>query len=438
MDEKFLYHIWDEGHLKQDLKTVSGNPVRIIYAGQFNRNRGPDFSNVTLSLDGTTLRGDVELHLNTYDWTAHKHYEDPYYNNVVLHVVFRHSGNASFTVKQNAELVDILELQYQLSEDISKLIEQHEEAAVGTHPRYCDLLSVVDSSGLESILCYWGKRRMQNKEKRFNAGLMAGSFDQILYEGIMEALGYDKNKINMQRLAQTIPLSVISEWQKQGITTLQLISVLASASGLLQRSRKQLPQEFSLLLTRSFEEQPFWAKNIPIDWQLFRVRPGNHPIHRLVSFLPLLMKALPSGLLNYFREKLRLHEHDNRHGMIAFKKLFAESILPGTESFPKPGESILRNIILNVLLPVLHLHADKLGYSTEMDKLEIVYRNYPGLPDNHITRFMSLHFNPSHHKLVNSRAILQQGLIELYYRYCQYHFCAECTDNQKYDLTMAD
>ncbi len=430
MDEKFLYHIWDEGHLQQDLKTVSGKALRIIYPGQFNRNRGPDFSNVTMILDGETLHGDVEIHLNTYDWIGHKHYEDPYYNGVVLHAVFRHSGNSALTVKQNAGTAEILELQDQLSEDIGKLMEQHEDVAVGSHPRFCDLLSAVELPRLESILHYWGLRRFHNKEKRFNAGLLAASFDQILYEGIMEALGYDKNKLNMLRLAQMLPLSSIADWQKQGLTELQLLAIMVVSPGLLERSSKQLPESFVDLLRHSYEEQPFWARDIAIDWQLFRVRPGNHPIHRLVSFVPLLCKALPSGLLNFFREKLLLHDTDTRGGMKALKLLFSGSVLPGTESFPAPGESVLRNITLNVLLPVFHLFADKLGNATESDKLEAAYISFPGLPENYITRFMCVHISGSHHKYVNSRAILQQGLIELYYRYCQYHFCAECADSK--------
>lgn len=426
MDEKFLYHIWDEGHLLPDLRTVSGKSLRVIYPGQFNRNRGPDFSNVTIMLDGATLHGDVEIHLNTYDWMAHKHYEDPYYNSVVLHAVFRHGGNNQFTVKQNADTVEILELQDQLSEDIGKLIAQHGDVAVGAHPRFCDLLSAVDSQRLESILHYWGLRRFQNKCRRFNAGLLAGGFDQILYEGVMEAMGYDKNKLNMLRLAQAIPLSTLARWQREGITALQLLAVLTVGSGLLARSGKQLPDSLRSLLERAYEEQPLQARGVPIDWQLFRVRPGNHPIYRMISLVPLLMKAIPTGLLNYFRENIRLHDATPGKAIQALKKLFAENTLPGTEAFPKPGDSVLRNLILNVMLPVYHLHADKLGNSSEAQALETAFINFPGLPENYITRFMLVHINPSCHRQVSARAILQQGLIELYYRYCQYHFCAEC------------
>lgn len=430
MDEKFLYHIWDEGHLKPELRTASGKSVRVIFPGQFNRNRGPDFVNVTICLDGVTMHGDVEIHLNTYDWIAHKHQEDCYYNSVILHVVFQHSGYHALTVKQNAETAEILELQNQLSEDIGKLICNHGDVAVGQRPRFCDLLSAVDSVRLESILHYWGLRRFQNKGKRFNAGLLSGGFDQILYEGIMEAMGYDKNKLNMLRLAQSIPLSTISAWQNEGITALQLLSIFIVGPSLIQRSEKLLPESFRKQLEMSYEEQRFQAKGTPIDWQLFRVRPSNHPVFRMISLAPFLFNAAPMGLMNYLRENLRLSEVEPSKAVSCLKRLFGEHAIPGTESFPQPGDAVLRNLIPNVLLPVFHLYAEKLGNSEEAIKLEKIYSEFHGLSENYITRFMLCHISPSHHKRVYARAIFQQGLIELYYRYCQYHFCAECADTK--------
>jgi len=52
MDEKFLYHIWDEGHLAANLKTVSGKDLKVNYQGQFNTFRGPDFVNAIISVEG--------------------------------------------------------------------------------------------------------------------------------------------------------------------------------------------------------------------------------------------------------------------------------------------------------------------------------------------------------------------------------------------------
>ena len=63
--EKFLYHIWDAGHLKHSLRTVSGKNLKVVYQGQLNTNSGPDFSNVIVEMDGMAVLGTVEIHLNT-------------------------------------------------------------------------------------------------------------------------------------------------------------------------------------------------------------------------------------------------------------------------------------------------------------------------------------------------------------------------------------
>ena len=49
--EKFLYHIWDAGHLKNNLQTVSGKKLTIKYHGRWNTGKGPDFINSILEID---------------------------------------------------------------------------------------------------------------------------------------------------------------------------------------------------------------------------------------------------------------------------------------------------------------------------------------------------------------------------------------------------
>lgn len=44
MEERFLYHIWDAGHMRNELRTVSGKSVQVKYQGQYNTNRGRTFA----------------------------------------------------------------------------------------------------------------------------------------------------------------------------------------------------------------------------------------------------------------------------------------------------------------------------------------------------------------------------------------------------------
>lgn len=423
MEERFLYHIWDAGHLLTPLKTASGKNVQVNYQGQFNTARGPDFRNAIVNLEGEILRGDIEIHVNSYDWVSHDHHEDAYYNNVILHVVMN-AGLQKLTIKENGEATEILELKGQVSDDIRKLLESPETSE--ERSTYCDLLSAVDNDSLESILHAWGLRRFRNKARRFSAALMLSDFDQVLYEGMMEALGYDKNKHNMLSLAQAIPLSDIRAWQKEGLSALELVAILSCGSGLLERCGKQLDDRLRGLLTEAWEQQSYFSRRLQIDWQLFRIRPLSHPIFRIFAMASLIHRTAEQGLMEFFRERVLANKTDGKKVFHDFAGIFAASVLPGTEKLPRPGRGLIGNIYVNIFLPVSFMYCEKHSDAENVERILNYYTQFPALQENHIIRYMGRYLSPAHMKAVNSKTVLQQGLMEIFHRYCRHHLCAEC------------
>ena len=426
MEEKFLYHIWDESHLAPNLKTVSGKDLKIHYQGQFNTFRGPDFVNAIISLDGEDLQGAVEIHQNTQDWLKHNHHEDVYYNQVILHIVLNHNGIQPFTMKENGELIEILELKNQLSEEIQKLLADIGDKSLTSGSDYCDLLSAIDNDRLFSILSLYGKQRFMSKVRRFNASLALSDFDQILYEGMMEAAGYDKNKFNLFQLAQSIPFSKIRDWHKEGLKSNELISIFVGASGLLQKSRNRISPELYETLSHEYESQRFYAHKINVDWQLFRIRPGNHPIYRLILLSEFLYSCLSEGFLNFFLSNVEAVKPDPQKRYQNFCKQFKfkqEGILQNSKSL---GTTVVNNIYINIYLPVIYLYYQKMANTEMTESVLESYLTFKALPENYITRFMCNHINSSQVNEVNKKTLYQQGLIDIYYRFCRYHLCAEC------------
>jgi hypothetical protein len=72
------------------LRTEQGEQYTLIFQGRRGGPAGPDFRDVILErVDGSRIRGDVELHLRPGGWYAHAHATDPRYNDVVLHLTLR-------------------------------------------------------------------------------------------------------------------------------------------------------------------------------------------------------------------------------------------------------------------------------------------------------------------------------------------------------------
>lgn len=429
MDEKFLYHIWDEGHLAGNLKTVGGKELKINYQGQFNTFRGPDFVNAIISLNGEDLQGAIEIHQNTQDWIKHAHQEDVHYNQVILHTVLNHNGLQPYTIKENGELIEILELKNQLSEDIQKLLSDLEDKDLISGNDYCDLLSAIDNDRLFGILAISGKQRFMSKVHRFNVSLSLSDFDQILYEGMMEAAGYDKNKFNLFQLAQSIPLAKLRAWFKEGMTSKEMLSLLIGSSGLLPKSRNRLSAELYAELLSTYESQRYYARKLDIDWQLFRIRPGNHPVFRLILLSEFLYNCLPDGLLNYFLNTVEVSKPNPPKRYQTFSQLFKpqqERLLHNRQGL---GITVINNIYINIYLPILYLYYQKLAKAEMTESILQSYVTFKALPENYITRFMCNHINSSQVKAVNNKTLYQQGLIDIYYRFCRYHLCSECVKN---------
>lgn len=431
MDEKLLYHIWDAGHLKGDLHTVSGKALVIKYQGQYNTFRGPDFINCFINLDGVEFRGDIEIHVTTQDWLKHSHHEDQFYNNVILHVVLNHNEVGNVTIKEDGKFVEILELDSQLSDDVQKLIANPPKERVQTKACYCNLLSAIDNDRLVSILSYHGKQRFHGKVRRFNASLNLSDFDQVLYEGMMEAAGYDKNKLNLLQLAQRIPLAYFKDWYSNGMSGLQMLSIMIGNSGLLDISRTRLPESLFSELVNAFEGQAYFARKIHLDWQLFRIRPTNHPVLRLCSLVDFLYNRLQGGLLNFFIQEIELSKPNAKERYSIFKR-----VLSSPKPFGLPGNglgpSVVSNIYYNIYLPVMYLYAQKVADANLEKSLLDSWIDFDALQDNFITRFMSRQVNPGQVSLANSKSLFQQGLMNIFYRTCKYNLCDECVESSRH------
>ena len=123
----------------------------------------------------------------------------------------------------------------------------------------------------------------------------------MLYESLMESLGYAQNQGPFLELAHKVPYKVITSlaagWGPENRVA-QLTCLLLGASGFGTATSD--PVEMFKLMPDTpcpgGRRSPKPKYMVPMDirrWHLFRVRPQNHPRQRIAGFAELLARFLP-------------------------------------------------------------------------------------------------------------------------------------------------
>ncbi|MDD3050168.1 MAG: DUF2851 family protein [Candidatus Cloacimonetes bacterium] len=425
--ENFLYHIWDGQHLAKEITTISGNPVRIMFQGQWNTGAGPDFRNAVIQIGEEVCRGDVEIHKNSYDWIQHNHNEDPGYNNVILHVVFKHNAQYPYTLNEAGEKIEILQIENFLDQDISKLLIKYGSTRFDYTPKEKCLFFVKEDFIVFETLHKLGIRRFERKIKRYSAELFFSDFEQLVYQGIFEALGYSKNKYPFYRIASELTISELRKFKKEGMSKDQMIAILLNSTGLIRLLPKSFPSEYRNKWISLYTEQNFSKNDLKTEWTTFRIRPGNHPAIRVIQISGFLYSALDDSL---FRRIVSCFSTPEKVGVISDR--FYHLLKDENEILPTQlglGKARSDEIFINVILPLTALYAQKMNFPALESLVRKAYYEFPGLAGNYINSTLECLMNQSQKKIISNKTILQQGTIQLYFDFCRQHECQLCTAN---------
>lgn len=426
--EKLLYHIWDAQHIIKKPATISGKQVLVMYQGQWNTDFGADFRNGIINIDGEVLRGSIEIHIKTYDWIAHKHNEDANFNDTVLHVVYEHNGNIPYSISEDGRKIEILELKNCLDQDLAKLIKKFARAG-NYYPELCTFFAGLEANIAKMLLLKLGTVRLERKVKRFAAELFFSDFNQLLYQGLMEAGGYSKNSYNMLQLALGYPYVELLKWKEEGVTAPALQSAFIYSSGLADKIPKNIPE--SLVKQWQKDAPLIDRKELNIKWNLFRVRPANHPVLRIIQLVNFV--TMEDDLLGFFVNLYSTAENDKQ---ISKKILSAFNDAQPDKMFHL-GKDRLETFNINIVIPVLLLYADKVNNQLLKRRVWDCYKNHSGLGSNYVETFMKKKYlNETQQKFVRQKAVYQQGLLKLYFDYCRCHNCSLCQTHKK-DLILS-
>lgn len=484
--ERFLRHIWSRQYLDRlALKTTDNRTVRVLETGRLNADAGPDVRDAIIRIDDTTFCGDVEIHRTLIDWRLHGHFRDPRYNKIILHVVFERGPDPIATRVISGRTVPVLLLEPFLTESIRTLWHKtivDEQSLLKKTIRCSEYNQSLDACLLTGWIRRLAVERLELKLRRFDERLrelaqirllavrdhddhygrrrVQGDpndippplkeltqsqlaprefWDQLLYEGLMECLGYSKNQESFLRLARAVTLQAV---RSHRIETDEeaLQALLLGAAGLIPKMKSvkdKESREFVRRLNHEWKAQKTFYRSSVLhaaDWQFFPTRPVNFPTLRIAAATPLIRTILCDDLFRRIIEQVKT-TNSNVQVIQSLRKLLAVRPLPyWTRHYrfdypsPKPvhplGPERTDAAITNVAIPLALLYARIFKDRMAREGTLRLFDAMPPAAENSITRIMERQLLKGRLGLDSVSA--QQGVIQLYKFYCSEERCAEC------------
>ena len=416
MREDVLHHIWKfrSSNFLNCLTTQSKN-LSIISVGQHNTTQsGPDFFNAKLEIEGQLWAGNVEIHIQSSHWYAHKHEQDAAYDNVILHVVWSHDAEV---FRKDGSVIPTLELEPLVSKEfITKtqdLLRKDTSKWIPCEKEFPSFDDFTMRRWLERLYL----ERLEDKailvHKLLNES--QNDWEAVLFQLLLKNFGLNVNGEYFLDVAVNIPFNVI---RKVKSSKLALEALLFGQANLIEADTenayaKSLYKEYSYLahkfkLKRSSSAKP----------QFFRLRPPNFPTIRLSQIVSLYHKHD-----NLIAEILKAEDFND------YKKIFEVSVteywkthhsFDTSHSLRQKGLSkkFIDLVIINTVAPLLFVYNQKLGKSVEH-----VLNLMSFLPPENNTIVKT--FNEMR-KNVGSNAMDTQALLQLKQNYCDKLQCLNC------------
>ena len=432
LSEKQVALIWQQ-MVGKELTSSEDELVSVIYPGRTNGDNGPDFRDAVIVNKSHLMKGDIEVHVKSSDWYSHQHHADAEYNNVILHVVMWHDCNSA-TLLQSGKPVPVLCLAKAL---------RHQAYLLPYQLPCFQILDHMDKQTLGELLNTAGEERFKQKAMHFQAEILRPALrvlsveekgGQVLFRGMMRAMGYAKNTKPFEDLADRMPLNSIES--REGLTLKQ--ALLLGTAGLLpsQRWQGKFAREKEV---QELEQiwQPADKKTKTMkegDWNLSHIYPNNSPVRRIVAQSYLLERYSEGKLLTGILQLVKEAPLPNGHRVLEnsltvagdgyWRDHFDFDVRSKTKISALLGNSKAGEIAVNVILPFTFSWGE-LANEAELTEHAIeLYRNYPKLAENCITQHMKMQLCLE--KSIDFTACHQQGLIHVFRNYCREGRCSQC------------
>ncbi|MDW7694742.1 DUF2851 family protein [Flammeovirgaceae bacterium SG7u.111] len=416
MKEDFLHYIWQFQYFeKGGLKLDSGEKLNILKPGFKNSDAGPDFKEAKIIIGEVEWAGHVEIHLSSSDWKAHRHEQDPAYNNVILHVVWKNNAEA---IREDGTPIPTLSLE-KLTDPT--LLYRYEYLINQADTILCsDRLKEVKPISRLAMYDKAFASRLEEKSA-FVFQLLSENeqnWEESAYQLLAQNFGFKVNNQAFLHLAKALPLKIL---RKHADSLAQMEALVFGQAGFLDTEptdeyQQALQKEYRFLA----HKYRLGSKKIDkVEWKFARLRPANSPTLRLAQFAALLQKEISICSRLIFSGGLGKLEKAFEAEASAYWKTHYNFGKKGQKSFAKLGKGSRDILIINTVIPVLEAYAafkDQAQYHERA--VEFLERLKP--ENNKITReWKAL-------GIEIKSAYDSQALLGLYRSFCEQKKCLSC------------
>ena len=419
MREDFLHYIWKYQNLKPiELIGTNNEKITVKSVGLYNSDAGPDFLNSRILINDTEWAGNVEIHLKSSDWYAHKHQKDADYETVILHVVYE--DDQAILRKDGSPIPTLVIKPYLPDKSFSNyqtLLSQLDWLACKASLANIDQFTI--NNWLDCLLV----ERLEKKTTLIENTLiqLKGDWESVFYVLLAKYFGFKVNSEAFIQLVSNIPMNIYAKMDNQ----FQIEALLFGQAALLNREFKdnypnQLKKEYQFLKAKY---QLFEMSES--SWKFLRLRPANFPTIRIAQFAQLIFQQK-----NLFSKIIEIEKIESLYNILQteantyWKTHFVFDKESQANKFVKMGKSSLDILIINAVVPTLFAY----GKSVDNDKycnraiefLEKIKAEKNSII-NHFKQF----------GLYAASAYESQALIELKNNFCQQKNCLNCAIGNK-------
>jgi hypothetical protein len=413
MKEDFLHHIWQ---LKKfnvlDLKTVQGDTVSILNAGQYLQLAGPDFFNAQLMIGGQKWAGNVEIHIRSSDWYIHNHETDKNYDNVILHVVWEH--DTEVFRKDNTE-IPVVELKHYVDPAV---LDSYNALAAAKSWIYCEKeLEVINSFVLDN----WKERLLFERLERKALPIIQlaadteNDWEAVLFCFLAKSFGLNTNGGQFYAIAQSIPFSII---RKESFEAENLEALLFGRAGLLEGDHedmyfKDLQSRYAYICHK-YRLEPAYIDAL----QFFRHRPDNFPTIRLSQLAQLYSKQ--QNLFSKITQGAAVQDIYKIFDVQAATYWQTHYRFDKESAKKRKGltTSFVDLLIINTIIPFRFAYSKNIGKENSEELVALLQAVAPE-KNAVIDKFRSF-------KVTASSAYDTQSLLQLKNEYCNHKRCMQC------------